>query len=305
MNENKERWRVAMDSTKLKYFISAAQSLNFSEVARNYYVSQPTISHQIGLLEQELGVELFIRQGTKLHLTAEGEFFFPIAKKIVDEIHDASLDISRYKQGKMGKVSVFIAETCRVAFKRCIAEFSKQNPGVLVDAIIASTPTQADTIISGNYDVCFTLERLVKSSGMFECLYTHQDRLCLVLPDSIPLPDNLGDFSFLNGIPYIGLHPTNSTFLHHDTQLFLQKIDYTPNLTNRYNRMDEVLLSVDAGLGFALLPKSIIDYNPSVNIKYIQMEDEVYCVDYVVAWRKENRSGAAELFAKTLKSIFS
>jgi len=294
-----------MDSTKLKYFISAAQSLNFSEVARNYYVSQPTISHQIGLLEQELGVELFTRQGTKLHLTAEGDFFFPIARKIVDEIHDASLDIIRYKQGKMGKVSIFVAETCRTAFQRCIALFSKQNPGVLVDAIIASTPTQAETIISGDYDICFTIERLVKSSGMFECLVTHQDRLCLVFPSDIQSPDDLEDFSFLNGIPFIGLHPTNSTFLHHDTQLFLQKIDYVPNLTNRYNRMDEVLLSVDAGLGFAILPKSIIDYNPSRNIKHIQLEDGVYCVDYVAAWRKEYRSGAAERFVKTIKEIFS
>jgi len=293
-----------MDSTKLRYFISAAQSLNFSEVARNYYVSQPTISHQIGLLEQELGVELFTRQGTKLHLTAEGEFFFPIARKIVDEIHDASLDIIRYKQGKMGKVSVFVAETCRSAFQRCISVFSKQNPGVLVDAIIAATPAQAETIISGDYDICFTIERLVKSSGMFDCLVTHQDRLCLVFPASIPAPDSLEDFSFLKDVPFIGLHPSNSTFLHHDTQLFLQKIAFVPNLTNRYNRMDEVLLSVDAGLGFAILPKSIIDYNPLRNIKHIPLEDGVYCVDYVAAWRRENRSGAAEHFVKTIKDIF-
>jgi DNA-binding transcriptional LysR family regulator len=305
IRKNTSGEKTAMDSTRLKYFISAAQSLNFSDVARNYYVSQPTISHQIGLLEQELGVELFTRQGTKLHLTGEGEFFFPIARKIVDEIHDASLDITRYKQGKMGKVSVFVAETCRSSYQRCIATFSKQNSGVLVDAIIASSPTQAETIISGDYDICFTLERLVKSSGRFDCLFTHQDRLCLVLPDYIPVPEYFEDFSFLSDVPFIGLHPANSTFLHHDTQLIFQKNDFTPNLVNRYNRMDEVLLSVDAGLGFAILPNSIINYNTSRRIKSLQLEDGVYCVDYVAAWRKENRSGAAELFVKTIKNVYS
>jgi len=294
-----------MDSTRLKYFISAAQSLNFSEVARNFYVSQPTISHQMGLLEQELGVDLFTRQGTKLHLTSEGEFFFPIARKIVDEIYDASLDIIRYKQGKMGKVSVFVAETCRAAFQRCIAVFSKNNPGVIVDTIIASSPTQAETIISGDYDICFILEKLVKNSGRFDCLFTHRDRLCLVLPTSVPPPDDVEDFSFLNEIPFIGLHPTNSTFLHHDTQLICQLHEFTPQLTNRYNRMDEVLLSVDAGLGFSILPKSIIDYNPLRNIRCIELEDKVYCVDYVAAWRKEKRSGAAELFVNVIKSVYS
>ena len=294
-----------MDSTRLKYFISAAQTLNFSEVARNFYVSQPTISHQMCLLEQELGVELFTRKGTKLLLTGEGEFFIPIAKKIVDEIDDASLDITRYKQGKKGKVSVFVAETCRGAYQPCIAAFSKQNPDVLVDTIIASSPNQAEPIISGDYDICFTLERLVKHSGSFDCLFTHIDRLCLVLPDSIPVPEDPEDFSFLKEVPFIGLHPTNSTFLHHDTQLIFQKRDFTPQLVNRYNRMDEVLLSVGAGLGFAILPTSIIKYNPPGNIKSIQLEDGVYSVDYVAAWRKENRSGAAELFVNTIKEIYA
>ena len=294
-----------MDSTKLKYFISAAQSLNFSEVARNYYVSQPTISHQIALLEHELGVELFTRQGTRLQLTGEGEFFFPIARKIISDMTDATLDIARYKQGKKGKVSVFLAETCRAAHRRCIAEFSKNNPGVLVDTIIASTPTHSETIISGDYDICFTLERLVKSSGQFECLPTHRDRLCLVLPEHIALPDNPEDFSFLNDVPFIDLHPSSSSFLHHDSQLIFQQRGYVPYLVSRYNRMDEVLISVDAGHGFAILPESIIDYNRLQRLKHIPLDDGGYCVDYVAAWRKENRSGAAEIFVNTIKNVYA
>ena len=294
-----------MDSTKLKYFISAAQSLNFSEVARSYFVSQPTISHQIGLLEQELGVELFIRQGTKLHLTGEGEFFFPIARKIVDDMYDASLDILRYKQGKMGKVSVFVAETCRAAFQQCIAVFSKNNPGVLVDTMITSSPTQAETIISGDYDVCFTVETLVKSSGKFDFVTTHRDRLCLVLPKSVEQPDDIEDFSFLKDVPFIGLHPTNSMYLYNDTQLIFRKKGFAPNLINRYNRMDEVLLSVNAGLGFTILPYSIISYNPSSNIKTVELEDGGYYIDYVAAWRKDNRNGASELFVDTVKDLFA
>jgi len=220
-------------------------------------------------------------------------------------MYDASLDIMRYKQGKMGKVSVFVAETCRAAYQRCISEFSKNNPGVMVDTIIASSPTQAETIISGEYDICFILEKLVKNNGRFDSLFTHQDRLCLVLPGSMPAPESIEDFSFLKDVPYIGLHPANSTFLHHDTQRIFQIREFTPQLINRYNRMDEVLLSVDAGLGFSILPKTIIDYNQLRNIKPVELVDKLYCVDYVVAWRKESRSGAAELFVNVVKGIFS
>ncbi len=84
-----------MDIQRLKYFISAANSLNFSEVARSNFVSQPTISHQISQLEQELGIELFSRQGKKLHLSKGGEFFLPIANKILAELYIAEIEITR------------------------------------------------------------------------------------------------------------------------------------------------------------------------------------------------------------------
>ena len=72
-----------MDSTKLKYFVSAAHRLNFSEVAKLFFISQPTVSHQIDLLEQELGVKLFYRNGKRLELTSEGAYFLPLAEKLL------------------------------------------------------------------------------------------------------------------------------------------------------------------------------------------------------------------------------
>ena len=293
-----------MDSTNLKYFVSAAQSMNFSEVARTYFVSQPTISHQISLLERELGVQLFMRVGTRLQLTREGRFFFPIARKIVDQIHDASLDIARFKQGKMGKISIFVAETCRVEYQRCAKVFSKNNPGVLIDVMITSSPTQADTIVSGDYDICFIVDSLIKNSGKFDYKYTHRDKLCLVLPNTVQMPENVDSFDFLADIPFIGLSPTSSALLHQDTELVFQKREYVPNLISRYNRMDEVLLSVKAGLGFAILPYSIIDYNYPSNINSIQLDDGGYCVDYVAAWRKDNKNGAVESFVNVIKSLY-
>lgn len=62
-----------MDINQLVYFISVAQTLNFSEAARRNYVSQSTVSRYVSDLEREFGVKLFTRSHRDVVITNEGE----------------------------------------------------------------------------------------------------------------------------------------------------------------------------------------------------------------------------------------
>jgi DNA-binding transcriptional LysR family regulator len=74
-----------IDLTKLQAFLFAAESLSFSEAAKQLHLSQPTISHHIKTLEQELGVELFARSGSGLKLTDAGRLLMSQAGKLLRE----------------------------------------------------------------------------------------------------------------------------------------------------------------------------------------------------------------------------
>jgi LysR family transcriptional regulator, low CO2-responsive transcriptional regulator len=76
-----------IDIQRIQTFLSAAESLNFSETAKQLHLSQPTVSHQIKLLEQELGATLFIRSNTGLQLTEAGQLLLPWARRL---LHDSS-----------------------------------------------------------------------------------------------------------------------------------------------------------------------------------------------------------------------
>ena len=73
-----------MNTTQLKYFLSAAKHLSFSETAKEFYMTQPAISHQISDLEQELGTKLFNRTARGVSLTKSGEIFLDDAKRFLD-----------------------------------------------------------------------------------------------------------------------------------------------------------------------------------------------------------------------------
>ncbi|MCC7129393.1 MAG: hypothetical protein B6D39_00430 [Anaerolineae bacterium UTCFX2] len=72
-----------MDLLKLEIFLHSAESLNFSTTAKRMHLSQPTISHHIRDLENELGVELFERTAGGLHLTEAGRLLLPWARKLI------------------------------------------------------------------------------------------------------------------------------------------------------------------------------------------------------------------------------
>ena len=65
-----------MDEIKLRYFISVARHLNFSQAAAECHVSQSTISRQIAVLEKDLGVRLFVRDTQSVRLTDAGQRLF-------------------------------------------------------------------------------------------------------------------------------------------------------------------------------------------------------------------------------------
>ena len=73
-----------MDINLIKYFVSVAQNLNFSETARQNFVSQSTVSRGIKEMEKELGASLFSRTKRNVVLTPEGKALLPYAMEIIE-----------------------------------------------------------------------------------------------------------------------------------------------------------------------------------------------------------------------------
>ena len=74
-----------VDLQKIETFLCAAEKLSISEAAKQLHLSQPTVSHQIKLLEQELGSTLFIRSNTGLQLTEAGQLLLPWARRLLND----------------------------------------------------------------------------------------------------------------------------------------------------------------------------------------------------------------------------
>jgi DNA-binding transcriptional LysR family regulator len=83
----------AVEFHQLRYFVAAAEALNISRAAQKLHVSQPAMSRQIRLLEDELGAALFERVRQRIRLTPAGAFFHTRARQLLWDAEAAGREL--------------------------------------------------------------------------------------------------------------------------------------------------------------------------------------------------------------------
>lgn len=122
-----------MELRHLRYFIRAAELLNFTKAAESLYVSQPTLSVQIQQLEHELGADLFMRIGRSVRLTQAGEAFLVHARHAVRILEEGAEEVSAIQGVLRGHLT--IAALPLIASKMLphwVIEFKAKYPNVAV-----------------------------------------------------------------------------------------------------------------------------------------------------------------------------
>jgi DNA-binding transcriptional LysR family regulator len=130
-----------VDLLRIETFLHAAQYLNFSEAARVLHLSQPTVSHHIKTLEQELGVTLFERQGTAIKLTDAGRLLLPWAKRMLKDSFELQEMMESLKKGLAGDLIIACSTTAgKYVLPQLAARFSIRHPNIRTQ-LLRCTPT--------------------------------------------------------------------------------------------------------------------------------------------------------------------
>ncbi|KAA3647305.1 MAG: LysR family transcriptional regulator [Chloroflexi bacterium] len=129
-----------LDLTRLQTFVIAAETLSFSKTAKQLHLTQPTISHQIKALEQDLGVELFNRNGHSLQLTETGRFLLPWARKLIRQSNEMQDMLAGLDEQIIGQLRIACSTTAgKYILPQLAARFKLNHPGIQV-SILACTP---------------------------------------------------------------------------------------------------------------------------------------------------------------------
>jgi LysR family cys regulon transcriptional activator len=249
-----------MKLQQLRYAVEVArQGLNVSTAAEALHTSQPGVSKQIRLLEDELGVEIFERHGKRVvAVTEPGRAVIAIAERILSEAANLKRAGEEYANESSGSLRIATTHTqARYALPKAVAAFKQKYPGVQL-SIQQGNPTQiCEQVLAGDADIAIATEAI---SGYPELvsLPCYQWNRCIVVPPRHPLlkvqpltleavtryPIITYDFAFA------GRSQVNKAF---------ESRDLKPNVVLSALDADVIKTYVELGLGIGIMAKMAFD----------------------------------------------
>ena len=175
-----------MELRQLKYFIMSADTLNFTEAARQCFITQSTLSQQIKQLETELGVQLFERIGKRVFLTDTGRDFLPYARQTVADAEYGVQRIKDMEELRTGRLCIGTTFGLSALITDAIAHFSEQYPEVHLEVMFLKQDELIEAVRERKVDFALTFEMMEKDD-----LLTEQPvktyHLCAIVSDQNPL----------------------------------------------------------------------------------------------------------------------
>lgn len=178
-----------MKLQQLRYIWEVARhDLNISSAAQSLYTSQPGVSKQIRLLEDELGVEIFARNGKHLtHITDAGAAILQGAGDILRRVDSIRKVAEEYCDPQKGSFNIATTHTqARYALPKIVATFMRDYPGVDMHLHQGSPMQIAQMASEGSVDIAIATEAMEQFADLI-MLPCYRWNRCVLVPRNHPL----------------------------------------------------------------------------------------------------------------------
>ena len=279
-----------MELRHLRYFVAVAEELSFTRAAARLRTAQPSLSQQIRQLEKSVGVKLLDRNRQHVALTHAGRIFLQQAKDILARVEHAGRLAQQAADGRAGELSVgtFPSADVRIlpSLRPLVAEHMPELR-LILHSKYAVEPLAG--LQSGALDVAFVRGPL-EADGL-EAVELAHEKLVIVIPSHHPLARRKAiPVKSLDDLPCITIERRLSPALHDAAANLYREARIRLHAVSRADNVLGHLNLVQEGLGFALLPDSIIALlPPGVTFRPLEC-DPAPTVSILVAWKADNDS---------------
>lgn len=291
----------ALELRHLRYFLAVAETAHFTRAARQLHVTQPTLSHQIRQLENQLEAPLFDRAGRKVRLTAAGETLRPFAERVLHELDAAQDALGELRGLRRGRLRVGLVQTVNTCVvPEIVARFCAAHPGVRVACTELSVEEIEAALEAGRLDLGVGFLPPTRGTLEGEKLFTEE--LVAVVASNGPLaPRQSIRIRDLAGMPLALLAAPYCTRQLIDRAFAAARLQPTVQL--EMNSIESLLATVRRTTLATILPALAL-CRREPGIRAVRLTDPTPRRSIGLLWRRRaHRPAAAEAFARATAAI--
>jgi DNA-binding transcriptional LysR family regulator len=244
-----------MNLDQIRNFYEVAVHRSFTLAAEKLFRTQPAISTQVRMLEEELGEKLFDRIGKKVCLTQAGELLFGYAERLLRLHDEAKLAITELNASPRGKILIGANEaTCLYVLPQLFALFKGKYPEVQISIYRNFSKKVVDKILENQLD--FGIVTLPVPDRDLHVMPIAEDELWLITSPGHPLADRTTvALEDVVSYPFI-FHKAGTTrerLVKHLGPLW-EKMNISMELAS----IETIKKFVSIGMGISIVPKSYV-----------------------------------------------
>lgn len=260
---------------QLRIIKAIASENSFTRAAEILFISQPSLSKQVKILENRLGILLINRESNKISLTEGGKLFLQYSERILALCEESCRALNDLKNGDRGSLTVGASQTIGTyLMPRVLALFAQHYPQINLKVQVDSTRFIAKNVVNRDIDIAVVggdvpeeLKKYLEIENFVE------DELTLIIPKSHPFATkkkkyiNKDDLYHLN---FITLNPNSTIRKFIDNILIQNNIETKQfNIIMQLNSIEAIKTAVSLGLGAAFVSSSAIE--KEIELKTIEI----------------------------------
>ena len=286
----------------LRHFVAVAERLHFGRAAAALHMSQPPLSRSIRDLESQLGATLLARTRRRVELTPEGARFLEEAKRVLQSLDQAVLEVGRMAAGDSGRLRLgFVSLADYGVLPGLLKAYKAARPGVALALREMLSPEQASALAAGELDFGLLLPPV---PGELEHLVVQRERFLAAVPSRHRLARARGRLSMreLQQEAFVMAPRDIAPGLHDIVIGLAARAGFAPRVAQEAIQMQTVVSLVSSGLGVAIVPASLANLGRR-GVVYRELADPHPRLDLWLAWRRGPLGAAGRDFVLHARRI--
>lgn len=275
-----------MDIRQLKYFVAIAEEGNITKAAERLFMSQPPLSRQLKLMENELGVTLFDRTNKKsISLTPQGRVFLKNAKKILYNMDEAITEVQEYGKNMTTRLSIGTTIYCSEIMLPVLKEFREKHPFIIPEIHEGNISNLMDLL--KNHTIELVISARPFSTEGYTTKELEPDTCVFVVPLDFEWDKEFISLENISSVPLLLLNAPDSNSLYKRILMAFEKRKLTLNISCVCHDSGLLLKMVLSNFGATILPKSLV--NPMLNefMRIIPIENDPWKTTPYLIWHSE------------------
>ncbi|WP_288876598.1 LysR family transcriptional regulator [uncultured Kosakonia sp.] len=276
----------------LRYFIAVAEELHFGHAAARLNISQPPLSQQIQILEQQVGARLLARTNRSVSLTPAGRQFLADSRQILNQVDEAAARALRLHQGETGELRIGFTSSAPFikAVSDTLSSFRQRYPDVHIQTREINTREQIAPLNEGTLDLGLMRNTPLPETLAWEVIL--REPLLAMIPRNHPLATRTAvSLHELAQEPFVFFDPHVGTGLYDDILSLMRRYQLTPRIAQEVGEAMTIIGLVAAGLGVSILPASFHRVQLS-EMCWIPIVEEDAVSEMWLVWSKHQEQGA-------------